>query len=114
VLDKLMTMVVWWQVPEVLMASRPLVFNMTTLAGIFLGTITSWNDPAIRELNPTVADLLPAESIIVVVSNRVPAQMHMVSQVLSEASTAFRDQVHTPITPDVATEDAAGADVGVR
>jgi len=42
----------------------PLVLDGTTLANIFLGKITKWNDPAIAALNPGVA--LPDKDIIVV------------------------------------------------
>lgn len=41
-----------------------LKLNSSVLAGIFTGTITFWNDPAIAALNPGV--LLPHNSIIVV------------------------------------------------
>ena len=41
-----------------------LTFDSKTLSGIFLGTITKWNDPAIVALNPGVT--LPAKDIIVV------------------------------------------------
>jgi phosphate ABC transporter phosphate-binding protein len=41
-----------------------LKLNSATLVGIFTGTITYWNDPAIAALNPGV--LLPHNSIIVV------------------------------------------------
>ncbi|HTZ48575.1 MAG TPA: phosphate ABC transporter substrate-binding protein PstS [Verrucomicrobiae bacterium] len=42
----------------------PLRFSSSTLAGIFLGNIISWQDPAIAHDNPGVA--LPHEAIIVV------------------------------------------------
>jgi phosphate transport system substrate-binding protein len=35
--------------------SQPLVFSGAVLAGIYDGTITNWNDPAIAALNPGVA-----------------------------------------------------------
>jgi phosphate transport system substrate-binding protein len=41
-----------------------LVFNGATLAGIFLGKIAKWDDPAIVKLNPSLK--LPSEAIIVV------------------------------------------------
>jgi phosphate transport system substrate-binding protein len=37
-----------------------------TIAGIFLGTVTAWNDPAIAALNPDVAANLPATPIKVI------------------------------------------------
>lgn len=42
----------------------PIVLNADTLAAIFLGKITRWDDSAIADLNPSVA--LPAKDIIVV------------------------------------------------
>lgn len=43
---------------------EPLNFSAAILAGIFLGKITKWNDPAIAALNP--ASHLPATEIILV------------------------------------------------
>jgi phosphate transport system substrate-binding protein len=44
-------------------AGADLKFNGEVLAGIFLGRITKWNDPAIAKLNPGVA--LPATAVTV-------------------------------------------------
>jgi phosphate transport system substrate-binding protein len=44
--------------------SGELVFDGTTLAGIYLGKITKWDDPAIAKLNPKLK--LPADAITVV------------------------------------------------
>jgi phosphate transport system substrate-binding protein len=41
-----------------------LVLDGPTLAGIFLGTVTSWDDPAIKKLNPNAK--LPSQAIAVV------------------------------------------------
>ncbi len=41
-----------------------LKFTPEALAGVFLGTITKWNDPAIAKVNPGVA--LPGDDIVVV------------------------------------------------
>jgi phosphate transport system substrate-binding protein len=43
---------------------KPLNFSSDTLAAIFLGKITKWNDPAIQALNPSVH--LPADDIIII------------------------------------------------
>ncbi len=40
--------------------------NSTVLAKVFLGTIVNWNDPAIAQLNPSLASVLPNHSITVV------------------------------------------------
>jgi len=50
-----------YNLPEL---KSPLRFNPSTLAGIFLGNIISWQDPAIARDNPGVA--LPHAAIIVV------------------------------------------------
>lgn len=41
----------------------PLTLDRTTLADIYLGKITKWNDPAIVALNPTLATNLPDAEI---------------------------------------------------
>ncbi len=41
-------------------------FDGPTLAGIYLGKITMWNDPAIVKLNPKLKSKLPAHAIVVV------------------------------------------------
>ena len=47
-------------------AIKALNLDGTTIAGIFLGKITAWNDPAIAALNPDVASNLPATPIKVI------------------------------------------------
>jgi phosphate transport system substrate-binding protein len=44
--------------------TAPLRLDPQTLAGLFLGTVTRWNDPQIAKLNPGVP--LPAKEIVVV------------------------------------------------
>jgi phosphate transport system substrate-binding protein len=50
-----------YNLPE---ASQELNFTPEALAGIFLGKITTWNDPAIKRANPGIN--LPGDKIIVV------------------------------------------------
>lgn len=50
-----------YNLPEV---KEELNFTPEALAGIFLGKITTWNDPAIKQSNPGVN--LPADKIVVV------------------------------------------------
>jgi phosphate transport system substrate-binding protein len=47
-------------------AIKSLNLDGTTIAGIFLGKITVWNDPAITALNPDVAANIPATPIKVI------------------------------------------------
>ena len=53
---------VTWNLPT--LGKTPLKFDATTLADIFLGKITKWNDPRLVALNPGVA--LPAIDLLVV------------------------------------------------
>jgi len=46
--------------------TTPLILNGVLLAGIYNGTLTMWNDPAIVALNPDLASFLPAEKITAV------------------------------------------------
>jgi phosphate transport system substrate-binding protein len=46
--------------------AKPLILNGVVLVGIYNGTITMWNDPAIAALNPDLASFLPAEKITAV------------------------------------------------
>src|SRR6185436_3996125 len=43
-----------------------ITLDRPTLAGIYLGTVKTWNDPAIVALNPDVKDLLPNKPITTV------------------------------------------------
>jgi phosphate transport system substrate-binding protein len=45
-------------------SANELVLDGPTLAGIFLGNVKNWDDPAIKKLNPSIK--LPAEAIAVV------------------------------------------------
>jgi phosphate transport system substrate-binding protein len=65
-------------------------FTGTVLANIFLGTITTWNDPAIKALqNPTVAAQLPSTSISVIHRSDGSGTMFAFTDYLSQASTAW-------------------------
>lgn len=46
--------------------ATPLILNGVILVGIYNGTVTLWNDPAIVALNPDLAAYLPAEKITAV------------------------------------------------
>lgn len=46
--------------------NEPLRFTGPVLADIYLGKVKKWNDPAIKELNPTAANQLPDKEIVVV------------------------------------------------
>jgi phosphate transport system substrate-binding protein len=52
-----------YNLPE-LSSNDTLVFNLPTLARIYCGDITSWNDSAIAELNPSIQHKLPDANIL--------------------------------------------------
>ena len=66
-----------------------LVLDGQTLAGIFLGKITKWNDPAIAALNPGVT--LPAKDIIVVHRSDGSGTTSIFTDYLSAVSTRLED-----------------------
>jgi phosphate transport system substrate-binding protein len=71
--------------------SRPLKFSPQALAGIYLGTITRWNDHAIAAANPEVQ--LPANEIVVVHSASGRGSTYVWSDYLSKVSTEWRAKV---------------------
>jgi phosphate transport system substrate-binding protein len=68
-----------------------LKFTPETLAGIFLGKITSWNDAALRKDNPDVN--LPNESIIVVHRSDGSGTTYIWTDYLSKISSEWQSQV---------------------
>jgi phosphate transport system substrate-binding protein len=61
------------------------------LAGIYLGTITRWNDPAISTANPQVQ--LPASKIVVLHSVAGRGSTYIWSDYLSKVSAEWRTKV---------------------
>ena len=68
-----------------------LKLDQETLAGIFLGTITTWNDPAIVALNPDVQ--LPSTAISVVHRSDSSGTTSIFTGYLAKVSTAWADSV---------------------
>lgn len=68
-----------------------LVLDGPTLAQIFLGRITHWNDPAILELNP--GRTLPADAIIVVHRSDGSGTTFNFADYLAKVSPEWKDQV---------------------
>jgi phosphate transport system substrate-binding protein len=68
-----------------------LVVDATTLAGIFLGQITKWNDPAIAALNPGLP--LPGKDIIVVHRSDGSGTTFIFTDYLSQVSAEWKAQV---------------------
>lgn len=66
-------------------------FTGEVLAGIYLGEITQWNDPAIRKLNPNVA--LPKDSITVIRRADGSGTTYCFTDYLSTVSPDWKNRV---------------------
>jgi phosphate transport system substrate-binding protein len=81
--------------------SQPLKLTGDVVAGIFLGTITKWNDAQIAALNPGVT--LPADDILVVHRTDGSGTTYIFTDYLSSASQAWANgpgrgkQVNWPV-----------------
>ena len=73
------------------LGSRPLRFDGATLADIFLGRITHWNDPRIAALNPGVP--LPAAEILVVHRSDGSGTTYIFTDYLSRISADWNSRV---------------------
>jgi len=69
--------------------SGELKFTPEVLAGIFLGKITTWNDPAIAKANPGVS--LPNQSIIVVHRSDGSGTSYIFTDYLSKVSSEWQN-----------------------
>jgi phosphate transport system substrate-binding protein len=69
----------------------PLVLDGPTVANIFLGKITNWNDPAIAALNPGVA--LPDEGITVVHRSDGSGTTFIFTDYLSNVSDEWKNTI---------------------
>ncbi len=72
-------------------AAGELVFDGDTLAKIFLGTITKWDDPAIKKLNPTAT--LPSAAIAVVHRSDGSGTTFNFTDYLSKVSPDWKSKV---------------------
>ena len=68
-----------------------LVLDGPTLAGIFLGTVKTWDDPAIKKLNPNAK--LPSQSIAVVHRSDGSGTTFNFTYYLAEASPDWKSKV---------------------
>lgn len=68
-------------------------FTPEALAGIFLGKITKWNDPALAGPNPKVK--LPAEDIVVVHRSDGSGTTYIWTDYLSKVSSEWKNKVGT-------------------
>jgi phosphate transport system substrate-binding protein len=77
-----------YNVPEV---SAELNFTPEVLAGIFLGKITKWNDPALQTANPDVK--LPASGIVVVHRSEASGTTYVWVDYLSKISLEWKNKI---------------------
>lgn len=68
-----------------------LVIDGPTLADIYLGKITQWDDPALKKLNPGVK--LPSKPIVVVHRSDGSGTTFIFTDYLSKVSPAWKDKV---------------------
>jgi len=68
-----------------------LKFTPDVIAGIYLGKITSWNDPAIAKANPGTS--LPNQAIIVVHRSDGSGTTYIFTDYLSKVSSDWKNQV---------------------
>jgi len=71
--------------------TAPLRFSGSLLAGIYLGKVTKWNDPAIAQLNPGVK--LPPNDIAVVHRSDGSGTTYIFCDFLSKVSPDFKQKV---------------------
>jgi phosphate transport system substrate-binding protein len=71
--------------------STGLNFTQKALAGIYLGTITKWNDPEIAKANPGVK--LPGDDIVVVHRSDGSGTTYIFTDFLSKASDDWKNKV---------------------
>ena len=72
-------------------APGELVLDGPTLAGIFLGLVKSWDDPAIKKLNPNAK--LPSQPIAVVHRSDGSGTTFNFTYYLSEAGADWKSKV---------------------
>jgi len=94
-------------IPTVLVAIVPIYhvpgvrgnlrFSGPVLADIFLGTVKTWDDPTIKELNP--GQILPHLDIAVVHRTEGKGSNYILTDYLSKASSKWRSQIGKTPSP---------------
>jgi phosphate transport system substrate-binding protein len=91
-----------------------LKLNGTVLAGMYLGTITTWNNPAIAALNPGVT--LPSEAVHPIHRSDSSGDSFLFTSFLSKTDPTFASKVgpsELPSLPSVATSASADGNPGM-
>ncbi len=90
-----------------------LKFNANVIAGIYDGTITKWNDPAILALNPTVpASDFPDKTIIPVHRSDGSGDTFMFTSFLSKGNATWDRNIGSGVSVTWASVAAATTGVG--
>jgi len=92
-------------------ADKPLVLDRETLANIYLGKVTKWNDPAIVALNPDLAAKLPDKAITAVHRSDGSGTTEIFTNALSAFSTEWKDSVGAGSSVEWPV-DKAGSGIG--
>ena len=92
-------------------SSGQLKLDGPTLADIYLGKVTTWNDPAIKNLNPGVN--LPATKINVVHRSDGSGTSWIFTSYLSAVSPTWKSQVGASTTPSWPTGTGGAKSAGV-
>ena len=88
-----------------------LVLDGPTLAGIFLGTVKTWDDPAIKKLNPNAK--LPSQAIAVVHRSDGSGTTFNFTYYLAEASPDWKSKVGSATSVEWAVGIGAKGNEGV-
>jgi phosphate transport system substrate-binding protein len=88
-----------------------LVLDGATLAGIFMGRISRWDDPAIKKLNPSVA--LPGKAITVVHRSDGSGTTFQFSTYLARVSAEWKNSIGADTAIDWPTGVGAKGNEGV-
>jgi phosphate transport system substrate-binding protein len=88
-----------------------LVLDGPTLANIFLGKITKWDDPAIKKLNPNVK--LPSNAIVVIHRSDGSGTTFIFTNYLSKVSPDWSDNVGASTSVEWPTGIGAKGNEGV-
>ena len=94
-------------------AIKALNLDGDTIAGIFLGTITIWNDPAIAAINADIAANLPATPIKVIHRSDGSGTTNAFTTYLSTVSATWQDSVGAGKEVAWPTGDGAPGNDGV-
>jgi phosphate transport system substrate-binding protein len=91
--------------------TQELNFTPQALAGIYLGTITKWNDPEIAKPNPKVP--LPNHQIVVVYRQDGSGTTYVWTDYLSKVNSDWRQRVGTGISVNWPVGISAKGNAGV-